>query len=79
MALHKASFAYREYYVIPSVDKEVVHEHAVKLTSGEDAEEKVVVHHHSAQESECNSSCVTYPKEVSTSGENKAAPAPHSA
>jgi hypothetical protein len=62
-------YEYRQLFVTPLVDKEAMHEKAFKLTSGEDAEEKVVVHAHSYTEWECNDACVTYPKDVSASGE----------
>lgn len=78
MANHIVRFSHREMYVVPGIDKEATHARAVKLTSGEDAEVKVVVHHHSARD-ECNPACVIYPKEVSTNDENKTAPAIHSA
>jgi hypothetical protein len=63
-------FQYRQLFVTPLVDKEAMHEKAHKLTQGDDAEEKVVVHAHSAHEWTCNDACITYPKEVSASDES---------
>lgn len=69
-------FEYRQLFVSPVVDKEAMHERAYRLTHGEGAEEKVVVHSHSAHEWTCNDACVTYPKDVP---ESDAVPTPRTA